>query len=95
MWLIKKMQNKINYDNRKKLINQNPTLICSNCLGGFLYHWLGLKFTSPFINLYMSNNDFILALENWDDLIHQPIFKDNSNDIPYPIGVINLSRGGR
>lgn len=90
MWLTKKVQDKINYNNRKKLTNQNPTLICSNCFGGILYHWLGLRFNSPFINLYMNNDDFILALENWDYFISQPILEDKNNKKQYPVGVIYL-----
>ena len=59
----------INDKNRKRLKNVSPTLICSNCTGGFLYHWLGLQFRSPFINLYLTDSDFVLALENWEQFI--------------------------
>ena len=53
-----KLQDHINQRNRKRLTNSTPTIIASNCTGGFLYHWLDLGFKSPFINLYMTQEDF-------------------------------------
>ena len=48
--------------------------------GGVLYHWLGLKFNSPFINLFMSNNDFLFAMENFDDFLRTPIIEDQGKE---------------
>ena len=42
----------------EKLIKNPPSIISAHCWGGLLYHELGLKFTSPFINLFMSDKDF-------------------------------------
>lgn len=78
-------QNRINLKNR--LINRTPTLICSNCTGGVLYHWLGLKFQSPFINLYMTNNDFISAMENFDKFISTDIIEEYDSGKNYPVGI--------
>lgn len=80
-------QDKINANNRKRLTNQTPTLICSNCCGGFLYHWLGLKFQSPFINLYMNNEDFLTAMENFDEFINGEIIEDKNSDKEFPVGI--------
>ncbi len=44
---------------RKRLKNQDFTLLCSACLGGFIYHRLGKQFTSPTINLWLTQGDFI------------------------------------
>ena len=38
------LQERINRKNRNKLTNLSPSLVCSNCTGGFLYHWLRLRF---------------------------------------------------
>ena len=38
------VHNAINRRYRKRLKNTNVTLITSNCAGGIIYHWLGLKF---------------------------------------------------
>lgn len=39
--------------------NKDVSIICSTCIGGVIYHDLGLKFLSPTINMYMHNLDFI------------------------------------
>lgn len=77
----------INQKNIERLINTTPSLICSNCTGGFIYHWLGLQFRSPFINLFLTDEDFVLALENWDEFIRYDIIEDILSDKPYPVGV--------
>lgn len=85
--IIEWRQNFINKINRRRLKNLNPTLICSNCTGGVIYHWLGLQFNSPFINLYMDNNDFIFAMENFESFINQDIVEDFASDNCYPVGI--------
>lgn len=87
------LQKRINNKNRKRLRIFNPTLVCSNCTGGFLYHWLGLKFYSPFINLYLTPSDFLLALENWDDFIKAPI-EEISTSAHYPVGQVIINCKG-
>ena len=37
--------------------NKNFSLICGNCMGGYMYHQLGLKFLSPTINLMILQPD--------------------------------------
>lgn len=81
------LQNRINKRNQKRLKNLEPCLVCSNCTGGFIYHWLGLRFNSPFINLYLTPEDFIIALENWDEFISCPISEINT-DYQYPVGQV-------
>ena len=44
---------------RKKLKNKDFSIICSTCIGGVIYHDLGMQFLSPTINMFMSNSDFI------------------------------------
>lgn len=43
---------------RKRIKNKNFTLLTGNCIGGYIYHQLGLKFTSPTINMMILNQDF-------------------------------------
>lgn len=80
------LQERINKKNRKRLKNTTPSLICNNCLGGFIYHWLGLKFNSPFINLYLEDNDFLLALENLKDFLACDIKEVKNSYKDYPVG---------
>lgn len=84
-----KLQNRINRINRSKLQNYSPSLVCSNCTGGFIYHWLGLRFHSPFINLYLTPSDFITALENWDVFINSDIKEINIGS-KYLVGQIAI-----
>lgn len=72
--------------NRKRLTNHTPTLICSNCLGGLMYHWLGLEFNSPFINLWMTGRDFLTAMENFDDFLAGGLTQVADSPYDYPVG---------
>lgn len=78
---------RINRNNRARLTNTSPTLICPSCIGGFIYHWLGLQFRSPFINLFMENDDFITAMENFDEFFASPLVEDKSGLYEYPVGL--------
>lgn len=49
---------------RKRLKNRNFSLLTGNCIGGYLYHQLGLKFTSPTINMMIVNQDFKKFITN-------------------------------
>lgn len=81
------IQERINQRNRGRLTNKSPSLICSNCTGGFLYHWLKLEFRSPFINLYLTPNDFITMLEDFDTFLESDIIEDTHNENNYPVGI--------
>lgn len=66
---------------RKRLQNREFSLLTGNCVGGYLYHQLGLQFTSPTINLMILNQDFkkmILNLKYYMSLTpvvyHDPSF---------------------
>lgn len=69
---------------RKKLNNKNVTFLCPNCIGGILFHDLGLKFLSPTVNLMMSQNDFIDFVLNLDEYLNGyfDFFKHNEYDCP-------------
>lgn len=41
-----------------------PTIFANNCWGGLLYHQLRLPFISPFINMFLHDEDYLLFLEN-------------------------------
>lgn len=81
------IQKQRNLKNQKRLFNKDVSIISSNCTGGVLYHWLGLKFKSPFINLYMDNKDFLMALENFDEFIDGEVTEDKTSEFSYPVGI--------
>ncbi|MDO4626388.1 MAG: DUF1919 domain-containing protein [Pasteurellaceae bacterium] len=79
----------INQRNRQRLHNQTPTIIASNCNGAFIAHDLGLQFRSPFVNLYLSSQDFIQYLQHIDDYRNAPLhFIANPNGA-YPLAKLN------
>lgn len=43
---------------RHRIKNKDFTIISRDCLGGYIYHKLGMKFLSPTINLFMNADDF-------------------------------------
>lgn len=51
---------------RKALTNLEPSLLCPNCLGGILFHDLGLQFRSPTVNLMMKQPDFVKFVLNME-----------------------------
>ena len=85
-FIIKTTHKGINYYNRQRLTNSNPTIISSDCCGGIIYNWLRLKFNSPFINLYMNNRDFLTALENFDEFLEGEIKEVKDSGKKFPVG---------
>lgn len=90
MW--KKLKKKIReltrkpYDffRRRKLNNKDFSIICSNCVGGVIYHNLGMRFMSPTVNLYMSSTDFVKFLKDLKYYLEiQPDFVES--DRTYPV----------
>lgn len=69
---------------RKKLRNKDMTIFSQNCVGGVMYHDLGLQFRSPTINLFMSTPDFVSFLENPKSYLQLPLDFIDSN-CPYPV----------
>ena len=49
------------YRKRKpnKIRNSNFTILTNTCVGGFIYHYLGMQFLSPTINIWMGEEDFL------------------------------------
>ncbi len=67
------------YDYSKK-----PSIICSNCIGGIIYHNLGMQFLSPTINLWIPTNDFIKFIRNIREYVEEDLVLVN-NKQGYPI----------
>lgn len=78
-----------NRKKRKKLSNTNFTLIANNCNGTFLYHDLGVKFYSPFINLYLTTGDFIKYLKNIPHYQNSTLIFSEAEDVNYPVGILD------
>ena len=51
---------------RLRLKNKKFSIICSNCIGGVIYHRLNMEFLSPTINLWLRQYDFVKMILNLD-----------------------------
>ncbi len=49
---------------RRRLKNQDVTIISSNCSGAFMYYDLGMKYLTPTVNLSMEMDDFVKMAGN-------------------------------
>ena len=69
---------------RKKLMKKDITLFTPNCLGGILFHDLGLQFLSPTVNLMLTQKDFLEFVLNLDDYLSGEFefFKHNEHCCP-------------
>lgn len=54
---------------RRALTNPNPSFLCPNCIGGILFHDLGLQFRSPTVNLMLRQTDFVKLVLNLDEYL--------------------------
>ena len=71
---------------KRKLRNDDFTILCSNCMGGIVYHILRKKFLSPTINLRIDSKDFFKFLNNIDYYLSIPMDFHDEPKIPYPLG---------
>lgn len=72
---------------KKKLTNENFTIIAPNCIGGLLYHRLNKQFLSSTINLFFPNKKdylkFVLNLRHYLSLELDFI----GSDFDYPVAM--------
>jgi len=73
---------------RKKIKNKDFSIICNNCVGGFIYHDLGMKFLSPTINLYMRSDDFVTFAKNLEYYTSCEIIQIEDKNKNFPVGKI-------
>ena len=74
--------------NRKRLKNKDFTLLTPNCFGGIIYNCLGLKFTSPTINLRFDTVwEFYLFCSRLDEYLQKKLVEIPSNNV-YPMAML-------
>lgn len=69
---------------RKNIKNTTVSFLCPNCLGGILFHDLGLQFKSPTVNLMMFQKDFLKFVLDMDRYLNTDFifFKHKDYDFP-------------
>ena len=72
---------------RSELTNKDFSLFTNNCLGGFIYHDLGLQFLSPTINLRIKPKEFISFASDLKYYLNQELIEVES-DNTFPVGVL-------
>lgn len=88
------LKQKKNKHDRKRLTNSTVSIITNHCMGGFMYHDLGLQFSSPTINLKILPDDFIEFVENLDYYLQQEIIECKDIESTCPVGMIPFKNGG-
>lgn len=71
------------------------TIISNNCSAGFIYNALGLQFSSPTINLYIGDDDFLAFVLNLSSYLNGALVEDKLADRDYPVGKLSPADGGR
>lgn len=77
-----------NFRDRKRLKNNDFSLLSNNCVGGVISHELGLPFKSPTINLWMKSEDYLKFLENIEYYLSvepHPV----ESELNYPVGMLD------
>ncbi|MBD5476926.1 MAG: DUF1919 domain-containing protein [Lachnospiraceae bacterium] len=71
-------------------LRENPVSIITNdCLGGILYHYLNLEFSSPFINCAIDADDFLQLVNHLEEYMKQPLLPEQEGDIyQCPVGTL-------
>ncbi|PJG83138.1 DUF1919 domain-containing protein [Caviibacterium pharyngocola] len=78
----------INAQNQRNLQNHSMSVLASNCNGAFILHDLQSRFNSPFVNLYLTPQDFIRYLQQFDYYRTHPLrFAEQASN--YPIGYLD------
>lgn len=74
---------------RNRLNNKDFSLFTNNCLAGFIYHDLGLKFLTPTINIRIKPKEFIEFMTDLKFYLAQELIDDKNNEKDFPVGILN------
>lgn len=92
-YILHTLRRIVRYLYRIRLKNKNITLITNNCVGGIICHDLHLRFMSPTVNLYLTNDDFILFCSNLNEYLALEVYEYKQHDKTFPVGILSGSKG--
>ena len=72
---------------KKIFKNADFSVFSSNCVGCLMLHDIGMKFNSPFVNLFLNAKDYIKYLQN-PEKYNQMEFKEISSTCNHPVGML-------
>lgn len=75
---------------KRRLKNNDFTIIASDCFGTFVYHNLGLKFNSPTINLFFSKDDFFQFVLHLEEYLAAELVEVEDKSVIYPVGSLTV-----
>ena len=84
----------LNFEEYMKLRKSNISIIANNCWGGLAYHQLGMEFLSPFVNMFVKDEDYLKLLNDLrgylDAELHFHKFAyENVLQREYPVCLLN------
>lgn len=82
----KRKRQQLDAELRDSIKSRNFTVISQNCLGGVLYHCLGMKFLSPTINCCFDGPDFIRFAQNLPRYLEMDMVEVITDKKTYPVG---------
>lgn len=82
---LRKIRNGIN---RRRLKNQEISVFSSNCIGGCMCNDLGLRFDSPFVNLWIESPDFVTFLEDPRRYLQEALLFLEQTEHPFPVAML-------
>lgn len=79
-----------------QVAEKNISIISNHCWGGYTYHSLKAEFLLPFINMFITQEDYIDLLEHFDEYMQEDVIylKDayeTNLKRNYPIGILGGS----
>ncbi len=66
-----------------------PSILSVNCAGGIISHYLGLRFLSPTVNLWIDSRDFVKFACNLKAYLEHELMPVAQAEYPYPVGKLD------
>lgn len=89
MKMSKAGRKKLNKTYVRGIKNKDFSIISSNCMGGALYHDIGMQFFSPTINMAFDGEDFCKLCENLTYYLGCEMTELHTDLVSHPVGKLD------